>query len=220
MKEINNAQPVEDNKQAQQKKSFGQRVSENLYDFASVMTSAVITIMIIFTFLFRFVGVVGSSMVPTLTDGDWLLVSAYDSKPQYGQVIIITQPNSFNEPIVKRIIATEGQTISFDFDEGKVFVDGTELNEPYINNLTVDCEDVDPNNPTITVKKGHVFVMGDNRQDSTDSRSNAIGQIDTNYILGSVKYRLFSTDQVTRKPKLIMPNGWKIKNVPYEASEQ
>ena len=188
--------------------TFREKAVINLYDMASVLTVALVTIMLIFTFVFRIVGVVGSSMVPTLHDGDWLMVSAYDSKPQYGQVVIVTQPNWFNEPIVKRIIATENQTVDIDFSSGKVYVDGVLLNEPYINNLTTNNEGV---NFPVTVPEGHVFVMGDNRQGSTDSRSDKIGFVQEEYILGVVKYKVFSVDQYSGAMKFNSPSEWKVK---------
>lgn len=188
--------------------TFKDKFIINFYDLASVLASAIVTIMIIFTFVFRVVGVVGSSMVPTLHDSDWLIVSAFDSKPQYGQVIIITQPNYFDEPIVKRIIATENQKVDINFQTGEVYVDDKKLNEPYINNLTINNEGIQF---PLVVPEGHVFVMGDNRQGSTDSRSDKIGFIDENYIMGVVKYKIFSMDETTGKMKINSPKDWKVQ---------
>lgn len=187
--------------------TFKDKLHINFYDLISVLATAMVTIMIIFTFVFRVVGVVGSSMVPTLHDGDWLIVSAYDNNPQYGQVVIVTQPNYFNEPIVKRIIATENQTVDINFNTGAVYVDGEKLDEPYINNLTLNNEGVQF---PVTVPENHVFVMGDNRQGSTDSRSDKIGFIQEEYILGVVKFKVFSVDQYTGAMKFNSPSEWKV----------
>lgn len=179
----------------------------NFYDFASVMSAAVIVIAIIFTFVFRFVGVIGPSMMQTLHDGDWLIVSAYDREPQYGQVVIITQPNAFNEPIVKRIIATEHQKVDIDFDTGDVFVDDIKLNEPYINNPTINKSDVDF---PLWVPENCVFVMGDNRQNSSDSRTTAIGFVNEEYILGQVKYKIMEKDEQSLSTKYVPLSEWKV----------
>ena len=188
--------------------TFKDKLHINYYDLISVLATALVTIMIIFTFIFRVVGVVGSSMVPTLHDGDWRIVSAFDADPEYGQVVIVTQPNYFNEPIVKRIIATENQTVDINFSTGAVYVDGEKLDEPYINNATLNSEGVQF---PVTVPENHVFVMGDNRQGSTDSRSDKIGFIQAEYILGVVKYKVFSVDQFTGAVKFNSPSEWVVK---------
>lgn len=187
--------------------TFKDKVIINIYDMASVLAVALVTIMLIFTFVFRVVGVVGTSMVPTLQDADYLIVSAYDSKPSYGQVVIITQPNYFDEPIVKRIIATENQVVDIDFTTGDVSVDGVILDEPYINNRTINSEGVVF---PVTVPENHVFVLGDNRQGSTDSRSDKIGFVHEDYILGVAKYRVFSVDEMTGQMKFNPISEWKI----------
>lgn len=195
-------------KKDKKEQTFKDKIVINFYDIASVLASAIVTIMLLFTFVFRVVGVVGTSMVPTLNDNDWLIVSAYDNNPSYGQVVIITQPNWFDEPIVKRIIATENQKVDIDFSTGKVSVDGKVLDEPYINNETINSEGVEF---PVTVPEGCVFVMGDNRQGSTDSRSEKIGFIDERYIMGVVKYKLFSADEMTGKLHFNSPKEWKVR---------
>ncbi len=160
---------------------------ETLYEAVSVFISAVTIILVLFTFGWRFVGVVGDSMLPNLHSGDWLMISQYTPKIKNGDIVVITQPNKFNENIVKRVIATGGQTIDIDFNYGYVFVDGEIIQEQYINNPTIDKFDVDF---PIEVPYGYVFVMGDNRQNSTDSRSTAIGLVREEYILGKAVYNV------------------------------
>ncbi len=188
--------------------TFKDRIAINIYDIASTLAVALVTIMLLFTFVFRVVGIVGTSMLPTLHDKDYVVTTAFDKKPAYGQIIISTQPNYFNEPIVKRIIATENQVVDIDFSTGAVSVDGVVLDEPYINNLTLNSEGVEF---PVTVPENHVFVMGDNRQGSSDSRSDKVGFIHEDYLLGVVKLKVFSYDEATGKMKINPPSQWVVK---------
>lgn len=181
-------------KKDKKERTLKEKLIISFYENVSMIAVGAVAVMLIFTFGFRVSGIEGTSMLPTLEDGDRVVLTAFDGKPERGQVVIITQPNTFNKPVVKRIIATENQTVDIDFTEGKVCVDGELLSEPYINNPTINGDDVVF---PVTVPEGHVFVMGDNRQGSTDSRSTKIGFIDENYILGVVKYRVVNIDDET-----------------------
>ena len=159
-------------------------------------------VMIVFMLLFRIVIVSGSSMYSTLLDGDWLLVtgSVLYQEPKHGDIIVASK-DSFNdgEPIIKRVIATEGQTVDIDFEAGIVFVDGVPLEEDYTYTPTNAQEGiVFP----ITIADGCIFVMGDNRNGSKDSRHPSIGMIDTREVLGRAVFLLFpGRDSVTKAPE-------------------
>ena len=158
--------------------------------------------MIIFLFLFRIVIVSGSSMYSTLWNGDWLLVtnSIFYQDPQVGDVIVASK-DSFNdgEPIIKRVIATEGQWGDIDFDSGVVYVNGNPLDEPYTNTPTNLYEGVDF---PLMVGEGCIFVMGDNRNESKDSRSPEIGQVDNREVLGKAIFLFLpGRDPVTNEMK-------------------
>ena len=145
-------------------------------------------VLLIFMLFLRMVIVSGPSMLPTLHDGDRLILlnKILYLNPKYGDIIVASK-DSFKdgEPIIKRVIATEGQTVDLDFTAGIVYVDGEALVEPYINTPTNLKEG---NEFPLTVSEGCVFVMGDNRNDSWDSRSIQIGQIDCREILGRVLF--------------------------------
>lgn len=160
---------------------------EFIYDWMDSLIYAIILILLIFTFLFRVVGVNGTSMKPTLNNGDWLTVSAIPGEVEVGDIVVVTQPNSLNEPLIKRVIAKGGDTISIDFIEGVVTVNGVAKYEPYIAEKTERMGDfVYP----LTVPDGCLFVMGDNRNDSLDSRFKTIGFIDERYVLGVAQIRI------------------------------
>ena len=147
---------------------------------------------ILFVFALRVVSVSGPSMYPTLVDRDYvaLLSNVFysGSDIQNGDVVVALAPRFDDEPIVKRVIATAGQTVDIDFTRGVVYVDGVALEEDYINEPTHLQFDSRGVTFPLTVEEGHVFLMGDNRNNSSDSRLAAIGQVDTRYILGKVLF--------------------------------
>ncbi|MBQ4338860.1 MAG: signal peptidase I [Clostridia bacterium] len=153
-----------------------------LSDFLDSVKDAVIVVMIIFTFAVRMVGVEGGSMLPTYEDGDWVIVSAMTpGGVEHGDVVVAVQPWERNVPIIKRVIGVGGDTVDIDFSSGEVSVNGEILNEDYIAEATHLFYDV---KFPVQVEEGKLFVMGDNRNNSIDSRSSQIGLIDERYILG------------------------------------
>ncbi len=163
-------------------------VKSGAYDWLESLVTAIVTCIIIFLFLFRVVNVQGSSMVPTLHDSEKIVISRLAHDFKYGDIVVLTKLAYGDESIVKRVIATEGQTIDIDFDNGIVYVDDRVLDEPYIAEKT--NRSLDFQGP-VTVPEGCVFCMGDNRNRSTDSRRSTIGMIDTRCILGRVVLRLW-----------------------------
>ena len=143
-----------------------------------------IAIFLLFLLLFRVIVVSGDSMYATLWDGDYLLLlsNTFYHEPEHGDVVVISK-ESFDDgkPIIKRVIATEGQTVDIDFDQGIVYVDGKALQEDYTHNLTTREEGM---HFPLVVEENCIFVLGDNRGVSLDSRSPEIGQIDKREVLG------------------------------------
>ena len=157
-------------------------VKAEVFDWLQSIVFAIIACVLLFMFVARVVTVDGGSMNPTLLHGDRLIVSNLSKNYEQGDVVVFVAPEYMDEPLVKRIIATEGQLVEI------VKVDEQVMYEPYIAELTVDAQDYDG---PIEVPEGCVFVMGDNRNRSTDSRTDEIGCVDTRYILGKAYFVMF-----------------------------
>lgn len=165
-----------------EKVSWQKNLLMYLHDFVFLLAA----VMVLFLLCFRVVVVSGESMNDTLYDGDYLLLlgNVFYLEPKAGDIIVASKESFDNgSPIVKRVIATEGQTVDIDFDAGIVYVDGQALVEPYIQEPTTLFEGVEF---PLTVDEGCLFVMGDNRGDSKDSRNPEIGLIDRREVLGKV----------------------------------
>ncbi len=172
---------------------------KELVEWLGVVASALIIVVILFGFVFRVAVISGDSMKNTLYGGDVVVITNLNYTPQQGDIVVVSRnaensPESMREengPIIKRVIATEFQIVNIDFETGTVYVDNTPINEPYISTPTNDQYDVQF---PVTVPEGCIFVLGDNRGVSLDSRSSRIGDggmIDTRYVLGHAVYRVF-----------------------------
>ena len=172
------------NEKTQEKELEGKdALKVDLYFWLQALVMVLVALILIFTFVGRIIGVVGSSMYPTLHDGDLLLLQSIGYTPKQGDVVVLTKEfDAADGPIVKRVIATGGQHVVIDYDAGTVTVDGQVLDEPYINEFMVD-----PGMDSIhdvVVPEGSIFVMGDNRNHSSDSRNVTLGTVDERYVLG------------------------------------
>lgn len=182
---------------AAEKKGSGKAV-RTILEWAEELVIAVVLIAVVFTFVFRIITVTGTSMVPNYNDNDRVLVIGSSLGVEQGDVVVIT--NVLDEPIIKRVIATEGQTVDFDYDSKSVLVDGKVLDEtqfglqngiteqPYTSFELLDFPQ--------TVPKGCVFVLGDNRSVSEDSRYQVVGMIDKRDILGKAIFHIFPFQKI------------------------
>ena len=156
---------------------------QGVLEWYEALISAALVLVLVFSFFFRIIQVDGSSMVHTLVNGDKLIVWGAGYTPQRGDVVIVDSYTSYGKPLVKRVIAKGGDTVSIDYATGTVAVNGEVLQEDYIAEPTYLGYDV---TFPYTVPEGTVFVMGDNRNQSLDSRSTYVGCIDERDILGRV----------------------------------
>jgi signal peptidase I len=169
------------------KKSIGKEILEWIFS----IVIAIVIALIIRQFIFTVVKVDGASMQPTLQHNDRLIVWRLGYKPDNGDIIVLHQEGKL--PYIKRIIAVEGQTVDINFVTHKVYVDGVELDENYIKEPTMRSGDVQF---PVTVDEGCVFVLGDNRNDSRDSRFSDVGMVKREDILGKTILRFFPFSEI------------------------
>lgn len=193
---------VEQEKGGQQKTTL----TSQLFEWLGVFVAAIISVVVIFTLIFRVVTIEGSSMENTLFTENRVIITNLGYTPKHGDIVVISR-NAYNspeyntssaEPIIKRVIAVAGQTVDIDFDSGIVYVDGVALEENYTKTPTNRQSDVVF---PVCVPEGHIFVLGDNRNNSMDSRFSCIGNngmVDTRYVLGHAIWRVFPLNQLGR----------------------
>ena len=165
----------------------------DILDWYDALVFALAVLVLVFAFCARIVVVSGSSMNNTLTGGDRLLVQSTFYTPQRGDVVVVDSYINYGKPLVKRVIAKGGDTVDIDVEQGLVYVNGEALDEPYVPEGTLSTGHVEF---PLTVPEGTLFLMGDNRQHSTDSRSSDVGFIDERDILGKVVLRIYPFNKI------------------------
>ena len=173
----------------------------DLYEWLQLFLGCVIGAVLLFNCVARLTRVDGPSMDDTLRDGEVMLIWSLGYAPKQGDIVVLNKTSvvlpGWNEPraIVKRVIATGGQTVDIDYDTGSVYVDGVRLEEPYIKEEMYRPPFTTTQQTHWEVPEGSIFVMGDNRNNSTDSRDDRLGTVDTGYVLGKVVFALWPLDR-------------------------
>ena len=189
MSEERNYYPVEEPEEEEAALSGADAFKVDLYFWLQALVMALVGLILIFTFVGRIIGVDGESMMPTLHDRDMLLLQSIGYSPEQGDVVVLSTKDFRNgAPIVKRIIAVGGQTVDIDYETNTVYVDGVALDEPYILETMRALPESFATH--VEVPEGSIFVMGDNRNNSTDSRSPELGVVDQRCVLGKALFIL------------------------------
>lgn len=173
-----------------------------ILDWAESFAFAIFVVILIFTFLLRTVVVVGKSMNPNFEDADRIIITHVNSNPEKGDVLVLNC-QGLKETIIKRCIGTEGDKVVINYKDGTVKVNDQEISNDYINGAMVDKPYFFDQRYAVAdgvyeynVPEGKVFVMGDNRNNSSDSRYDKVGFIDTDDILGKVVFRIYPFDSI------------------------
>ena len=185
-------QPLDSQQEPQEEKTV-EKSSDDLFYWLNALTTALVVLVLVFTFLGRLTRVDGHSMDKKLQDNQLLLVWSLGYTPQQGDIVVVnktTVQHLGGSAIVKQVIAVGGQTVDIDYATSSVYVDGELLDEPYIKEPMFDRLGAQ-GSTHIEVPEGSIFVMGDNRNDSDDSRDNLIGPIDEDYVLGKAFFSIF-----------------------------
>ena len=168
-------------------------IVNEMVEWVESFVFAIFVVILILTFIVRVVQVEGPSMEDTLQNGDRLILTHFNYTPERGDIVVLNS-SGLDETIIKRVIAVEGDTISIDFTSGTVTLNGEVLKEDYIKELTFRREGRDIEN--LKIGEGQVFVMGDNRNHSTDSRSTMVDVVNTDDILGKAIFRIYPVNKI------------------------
>ncbi len=208
--------PGNKSNEQKEKKDLKLRFCHSAYEIVEMIGAIAVAIILCFSFVVRLNVVDGPSMENTLHTGEYLVVSNLFYTPKRGDIIVfqdMTVAEQYRKPLVKRVIATEGETVEINFNTWELKIDGEIVDESAFRQLKNDAAlatsslegfNAVTNTLTVTVKPGHVFVMGDNRNHSADSRLKDIGQIDKRAIVGRVLFRIYPLSKFS-----LFPNPYK-----------
>ena len=182
-------------KEKTEKEEIAKTALSSFFHWMSGIVAVLFVIFLVVMLFFRPVTVSGPSMEPTLHDGDRLFVYSFMYEPENGDVIVARSPDGADMPVIKRVIAKEGQVVEVDYENGTVTVDGVVMEENYISGMSkVPQNEIEY---PYTVPADRIFVMGDYRDESRDSRHKTFGCIDENTVAGKAVFRFYPFSSMT-----------------------